>query len=393
MASFRSPFSSPDRTAKTLALIVVGCVLAAFCLVTASFDLARYGAFPHDRTALIDPVTARSSANHSAADDLAKAPLAALPLWEEAVRRDQRGDTARARRLMIEIVRRNPLFLEARGWLAVDAAKRGNYAEAVRQFDWLYVLSPAARPQIVTALATLARVPGGGPEIARLARRKPIWLTAVAGELIGSPAAPAVVFELLGGANARAGSDAIESSGLVASLVRRQQFDQAYLAWVTSLPETALSSVGYVYDGDFKKLPGAQPFNWTLVESDAATVDFGKRGGVEIAYFGDKPTQLLAQLLVLPPGRYRLDVRANNVVEPDGNQAGWSLYCGDDRARLIGRVDVPVAPGAVWRSIAFAVPQNCPAQTLSLDGASTEFVSAAAITLKAVRIRALGAGQ
>ncbi|MBX9729926.1 MAG: hypothetical protein K2X59_01240 [Sphingomonas sp.] len=350
------------------------------------FDLGRSGRFPHHADEVLGPVKQWLPGTGGAAGQLASAPLAAFPLWEEGARLGRRGETDRARRLIAEAVRRDPQLVEARLWLASDALQHRLFARALHQLDWLYTLVRPARPQIAVVLAQLAQEPGAEPSMIAFADRQPIWRQSVVSELMRSNAAPALIFRLLGGADGRAGSTLVGQSGLVATLVARGRYDQAYLAWVAALPASALPSIGYIYDDHFRQLPGALPFNWTLADSPDASVDFVKGGGLEISYFGEKPAHLLDQLLVLPPGRYRFIATAHSLGSSESSRIGWALVCGDDQTRLLGMADVPVAPKPVTRGFAFAVAADCPAQRLSLDGTPAEISGAAEMKIRTVRI-------
>lgn len=375
-----------DPRIRLMSMLVVVGFFAATILVSVPFDLGRSGRFPHRAEEVLGPAYPWLPGRGGAAGQLAWAPLAAFPLWEEGARLGRRGETVRARRLIAEAVRRDPQLVDARLWLANDALQHRLYARALDQLDWLYTLVRPARPQISVALAELAQEPAAQSSIIAFASRQPLWRQSVISELLRSKADPALIFALLGGADGRTGSTLVGQSGLVATLVARGRYDQAYLAWVAALPASALTSIGYVYDDHFRQLPGALPFNWTLANSPDASVDFVKGGGLEISYFGEKPAHLLDQLWVLPPGRYRFIATAHSLGSSESSKIGWTLFCGDDQTRLLGMAEVPVASKPVSRGFAFAVTADCPAQRLSLDGTPAEISGAAEMQIRTVRI-------
>jgi hypothetical protein len=133
--------------------------------------------------------------------------------------------------------------------------------------------------------------------------------------------------------------------------------------WATALGPAPVPGL---YDGRFQGLPGSAPFNWRLASdpSARAAIAMAPDGGpaLQVERDGGRAGRLAAQLLVLPPGAYRLHGEASKA----GPALAWSLACEDG-----GPLGVVRAPsGDAWTAFAlpFAVPaQGCAAQWLRLE--------------------------
>jgi hypothetical protein len=155
------------------------------------------------------------------------------------------------------------------------------------------------------------------------------------------------------------------------SLVGAQKFDQAAQDW-RQLTHGAGQS-GYVYDGDFERAPGQTPFDWTLSDGVGWTATIADAPGaghgqaLRVEYDGVSPPLAVRQLLVLPPGDYRMSGQAYGEGDADPRALGWSVACATT-GQVLGGAPMPVAKGQ-WSQFAVAlnVPaEGCPAQWLTL---------------------------
>lgn len=365
---------------------VLGLSIAAGLLVvaTARFDYVRLGHFPDTADSILFPCCQALGPQAGAA--LVQAPLAAYPFWDASQRARGGGDTARARRLAEEAVRRDPRLVAARLWLAQDAISLGRFDSALGHLDWLYANAPAARPMIGTAIAQLAMLPAARPTVERHAALSPDWLQSVVDTLIRLKADPGTIFRISGGGAMRSGLLRDDKVAFIRDLIARKDYDQAYLAWVSNLPPNAVGAVGYVYDQTFRNLPGLPPFSWNLADSDAASVDYASGGGLSISYFGNTPAHFLDQTLMLPPGTFRLRIVSSVQSEGEPNKATLSLTCAAESNAVLATVPISSkgSPAAV-AAIVHVMP-NCPIQTLSLDGAPSEYPVTTQIDVKSVAI-------
>ncbi len=317
---------------------------------------------------------------------LAAAPLAAFPFWEASKRASLVGDVAQARRLADEAVRRDPSLAPARQWLAQDALARGKFDEAITHLDWLFAVAPESRGAIAKAIAQLALIPAARPMVERRAASSPAWLQSVVDNLILMKADPGTIFRLTGGINVRSGVAVDDKSTMIRDLISRREYDLAYLAWVSNLPPDAVGSVGYVYDGMFKNLPGLPPFNWNLVDSDVASVDYASGGGVTISYFGNGQAHFLDQTVMLPPGSFRLRIVAGLSSDGEPSKATLTVTCGAGSKAVLASLPIAVSGSPRSAQAIVNVPQDCPIQTLGLDGAPAEYPAPSRIIVKSVVI-------
>jgi hypothetical protein len=135
-----------------------------------------------------------------------------------------------------------------------------------------------------------------------------------------------------------------------------------YIAWVATLPDEALRHVRGVYDGEFRGLPGAAPFNWTLASGAAIEAGGAAPDGLLVARASSSPSGPLArQLLVLSPGPYRLVIEA--AASADAAMS-WRISCRGGAA--LADLAVPQGLEPVRAETTFTVPTGCVLQDLAL---------------------------
>ena len=158
------------------------------------------------------------------------------------------------------------------------------------------------------------------------------------------------------------------------SLVGAEQFAQAAQDW--RLLGGGGRQAGLVYDGDFERPIGQTPFDWTLEHGVGwtATIADAPDGGhglaLRVNYDGVSPPKVVRQMLILPPGAYRLSGRIFDDGDGDPRALAWGVACATSR-QVLGGVPTPGTRGE-WTSFAllFAVPpEACPAQWLVLSAA------------------------
>jgi hypothetical protein len=158
-------------------------------------------------------------------------------------------------------------------------------------------------------------------------------------------------------------------------LVGDARFEDAARDW-RALTHGA-GQTGFVYDGDFERPIGQTPFDWSF--SDAAgwsagvsdaPGEQGRGQALRIDYDGVSPPKPVRQMLVLPPGAYRLSGRSYNEGESDPKALVWGVVCATTGEVLAG-APTP-RPASQWSpfSVDLNVPAaRCPAQWLVLSAA------------------------
>jgi hypothetical protein len=150
------------------------------------------------------------------------------------------------------------------------------------------------------------------------------------------------------------------------------------MIWAKQLPSPTAGTERQIYDGTFKGLPGGGPFNWKLVDdagvlSEIATAPDG-RSALHVVFPTWKSIELAEQLLVLPPGPYRLSGRVLLNVAGPREELVWRLTCVDsDGAPLVEVRQVAVGEGWHDFGMGFIVPElRCGSQRLQLSGVAQE---------------------
>jgi hypothetical protein len=307
---------------------------------------------------------------------LIAAPLASEPFYAAALVRIRQGDRAGAIPLLEQARRREPRWPAPRLLLAQQYLLAGKVAGAVDEVAGLTRLGTGIGDQLLQALVPLSKDPSTRPAVLAALRKDPVlrqsFITYVARQ--GGDAE--LLFKSLVSAP-DAGSAADEQAAVVAMLIGSGDFQRAYLAWINFLPETALSGIAFVYDGDFAGLPGPPPFNWRLYSEGSGNAEMIHKSSLpqgtalEANYFSEQPATLAEQVIVLEPGSYVFSYSVTGSRDGDaGGGLGWSLRCLDKQGTELLRSGLlPTQPTRV--DVRFVVPASgCVAQKLSLVGTS-----------------------
>jgi hypothetical protein len=275
-------------------------------------------------------------------------------------------------RLMEEARRRRPSFAVARLMLMGYYARVGRYADAITEADVTMRLSSEAEKAILPVLVDMLPYREARPGLARILAGEPKWrpqFLEIAEDKVSPEAAAAFLAELRRLKPAE--RTLPEASLLVASLVRAGRYAEAYRTWLGLVPPGARNEGVPVFDGDFHGLPAPAPFNWTFAGDEKGRAEPAAGGGGEAphlaaSYFGGSETILAEQVLVLPPGPYRLSVRAKADRKELSGQMFWRLTCLPAKNE-IGRLPLPRFADrySAYRT-GFTVPAECAAQSLAL---------------------------
>jgi hypothetical protein len=314
----------------------------------------------------------------------ARQALIAAPLDEQAMRvlgleTDQAGGHARARMMMVvadQWSRRDTLV---QLWLLQQALFEGDWRGASLHVDALlrrrWQLETVVYPALIGRMGDPNAI---APLIDRL-DQNPDWrggfLRALAGHS-ADPALAARLFEALARTPAPPSDE--ESGYIVGRYLAQGDLAGARALWSRLLPPGSGPTTSLVYNGDFRPRPGAPPFNWQLVQSDGANVEIvpaaDGSSALHVVAPAAKNAAAAQQLLVLPPGAYRLSGVA--LVEPGlaGDQFSWRVICAGQAGG--GGAEVRQGSGAEgWRSFAvdFQIADHgCGAQWLTLEGLAHE---------------------
>ena len=167
---------------------------------------------------------------------------------------------------------------------------------------------------------------------------------------------------------------------LVGSLGEAGQYAKARDIW-SAVAHAPLAPGSLIFDPRFTDGEAPPPFNWMLASSTVGLAERLPGRGLHLIYYGQEDGVLASQLLVLPPGRYRLGTDAPSVPDSAGSLQ-WRLVCARDN-EVIAAVALDDAIRRGWR---FAAPSSCPAQRLELAGSASDVARQTDVTIRSVRL-------
>ena len=284
-----------------------------------------------------------------------RAPLDPQPFIVAGIRAQLAGDAARADQAFEAARARNPRSLPARYFLAASRLQQGNI-DGLRDVAAITRLEPYGGQSLVPYLADLARRPQTRAAMLEMFSKNPAIRSAVLGAMAGDPANARLVVAL---GQTLDPKEAPWLQTMLATLVAKRQYGEARSLW-ERISGTRLSGL---FDGDFRNASALPPFNWELTSSSLGLAE-RRSGRLQVMFYGQDSGTLARQLLLLPPGRYRLDAPSS---ASDGSGAlFWLLRC-DGGAGEITRAPVGQS------GLAFTIPAGCPAQWLELNGRASDF--------------------
>ncbi len=376
------------RIAATTAAAIVTFAGAAFAglftagMVTARADpqgaLARW---PVDTakvgvaTALLAQNPSRAQADRAAA--LGEAVLARTPVSAEAARdvalsRLARGDLTQARAVIAQGEGLSRRDLPTQMWLIEDRVQAGDVAGALTHYDRAMRTSQESRAVLLPVLAQAADDPAIARLLAAWLTARPEWWSDFLGRFAMVAKSPVAIRLVAGGLRLDPASevDHARLAQILARLTWLGEYAQARALYddVTGLRPTA------VVDGGFERDHGLAPFDWQLVDdTDRSATREPREGarGTALSVAGNDGRDVARQLLVLPPGRYRLQALSGAVPAGMLSPPTVSLACATaGNVAAIATASFPVGEAPRRWSMAFTVPAGCRGQWLSIASAS-----------------------
>jgi hypothetical protein len=317
-------------------------------------------------------------------DAAAKEPLAAEPFLVRGIQAELVGQSMAAQRAFEAAQWRDPRSLPAAYFLADRYFQTGDSARGLSEMAVLARLAPTGSGTVAPYLAAYAVNPANWPRLRQLFEANPDLadqtLTRLASNLATVPAVLAL-------ANPRERMrDAAWLPPLLNSLVGAGQYGRARTIWdrVSGFPG---SSRELLHDAGFADKASPPPFNWTLTSSIVGVAERQPGGRLHIVFYGQEDGMLATQLLLLPPGRYRLSMQL--LGDPGRARAlAWSIWC-DKADAPIASVTLDTASAHGWT---FQVAAGCPAQWLKLSGSSSDISQQIDVSIGALRLDKVASG-
>jgi hypothetical protein len=170
---------------------------------------------------------------------------------------------------------------------------------------------------------------------------------------------------------------------LVSALAASRQYAKAYATWGRV---SGINSRPGLFNPGFAAIAAPPPFNWAFEQTSEGVAEPDAKGGLSVLFYGRAKAVFARQLLLLPPGPYRLVMRIDGVSGEPG-AIHWGLRCANTDKVL---ADLPLRAGAV--AAGFAVPSQCPAQWLELSGIAGDVPQTSEATIGNLQLVA-GAGR
>jgi hypothetical protein len=243
--------------------------------------------------------------------------------------------------------------------------RSGRTAEGLREVVNLTRLAPGGLGSGAPYIAQYAQDPANWPRMRAIFRDQPGLVDPVLTALAQNPANARAILALAGAGHR--GPDAVWLRPLLGAMIGAGQYRQARALWA-GLANVAPTPGALLHDAGFNDSSSPPPFNWDLGQSSVGLAERRRGSGLHVIFYGSQGGPLVRQLLILPPGTYRLALRASG--EVSGPQAlSWSVTC-DKSPTPLATFPMRVPGRYSWP---FNIPPGCAAQWLQLDGRAQDF--------------------
>jgi hypothetical protein len=296
----------------------------------------------------------------------------------------------RVRMLMREAFNRSRRESAALLWLLNESFYQKDYRLALDYSDLLIRTRPELADYVMSYLARTAEDADGFPLVANALAKKPSWREQFFEVLSRSTLQAGTPFRLMISLKAEgAPPSAKELAPYLDALISKGRADEAYSAWLQFLPEEELANLGLLTNESFGNLPSGSPFDWRIAPGLNAVAEFVRPANVESerllhVSFGSGRVKFpeLSQIVVLGPGRYRLEGKLRGTILAKRGLR-WRLSCASGSHDVLAETDMLMGNTEQWRIFALEgdVPLrgNCVGQTLRLlhdaRSPSEEFIS------------------
>ena len=262
-------------------------------------------------------------------------------------------------------------------WLLEDQVAQDNIPGALLHYDRALRVSEDARALLLPVLVQASAAPGIAPPLARLVEQRPPWWYVFAVHLTGqSRDAPTLAFLV---DRLRLDANDERERNLILRAIQRLidlgAFDRAYALYRKSRGLTARSSMA-VANGDFESNdPGLPPFDWHLAGEGGFGAFREPRDGAQgrsaltLSAESGRSGEVARQLLILPPGRYRLSALVGEVGGDPLSAPQVAVLCAVPHGVDLMRAVLPQSQGrrVAFQQVFTVPPSGCPGQWLSLN--------------------------
>ena len=289
-------------------------------------------------------------------------PLAPEPYLVRGVQAELDGQDGLAQKSFEAAQWRDPRSLPAAFFLADRYFRTNNVAKGLSEVAAVARLTPNGNQAVAPYLASYARDSANWSSLRAMFRANPeLAETALSALASSAETAPAVI--ALADPRERA-LDARWIPPLLNTLTASGQYAQARQIWART---SGVQSTELLHDPGFQDKASPPPFNWSLTSSSVGLAERQAGGRLHVLFYGQDSGMLAMQLMLLPPGTYRLSMQLAGS-QSRTSALNWSVWC-EKADSPVASVTLDAAAAHGWT---FTVTANCPAQWLKLSGASTD---------------------
>jgi hypothetical protein len=305
-------------------------------------------------------------------DAAVKSPLSPEPFLVHGVQAQMAGDAEAANRAFRNAQWRDPRSVPAAYFLAEYNLRSGRLLEGLNELAALARLVPQSAPSMAPFLASYVQNRSNWPQIRALFRKEERLEETVLWTLSQDARNADTVLALASPDNRKPSSSWLPV--LVTKMVQAGDYAKARAVWASVSgvrPGNAL-----LYDADFSAPAAPPPFNWQLESSTVGLAERQPGKRLHILFYGNQDGVLASELLMLPAGPYRLNMRvAGSPAHPE--LLSWSVRC-DQSHEPISTIGISDAATRGWT---FQVPPGCRAQWLELSGRSADVSQQSDVTI------------
>ncbi|OQW43928.1 MAG: hypothetical protein A4S16_05445 [Proteobacteria bacterium SG_bin6] len=316
---------------------------------------------------------AQSAADQGEAERLARLALRRDPTAVSAVATlgllaELKGDLVGARRDFSYAERLSRRDLAAELWLIEDAVRREEVPDALRHYDIALRTQAGANEILFPVLVNASLEPAVAQQLAKRLRLRPAWGDEFFGYLANNTSKPQVTVDLfLTLARQHVPVTEAAQSTLLARLIGAHELEAAWRYFTTIRP--GLDRTRSRDPAFTANIAVPTPFDWIPAGDAGISVTVQRGASSGAAVFSAVPSvggNLLQQVQLLPPGRYRIEGISEGIDQAKHEQPYWLLQCIAD-GRELGRV---IVTNSAEQNGHFGgeieVDRNCNAQSLIL---------------------------
>ena len=315
---------------------------------------------------------------------LSRDPLDLPALRDAGLAWAARGQDARAAAILEFVARHSWRDIPTQAWRMRRRLQAGDFNGAFENADALLRQDAdgKSRPVLFGLLTAAAAFVEARPALEARLAQAPWWRADFLQALGVKGDAPGALIILATLASGSTPPGPEEYAPLVNRLVARKDYVGALDAWNQIARPAPAEAAMALRDGDFVRGWDHTPFTWSVAEGVGATSETVRRSApvrsqvLRVAYDGYSSPSLPAQLLVLPPGRYRLTWQETS--DQNADQAlFWRVRCADSGESLADAAGAGEAlrASSPWRTRAIDVQvptAHCAGQWLELATAPGE---------------------